>query len=185
MGVKQQCAKLHGSSDVARGDGAAGDVPHLSNGKVRQRKRKYTRTASAWAARAAKRRAKLAAKYGESSSAAVTAVEGCSISASHEPKRHGVDALAAASRDATSASEAPWVRSVQADFVHRVLLASRGLADYIDVDSTVATFVRDEITKAQWLGHYDLAAAYAEGAICSVAWEHSIEYLHVVRHTDV
>ena len=188
MNGERSSAEMRDAVAVARGVDAAGDGTSLSRGKVRARKRKYTRTAEAWAVRAAKRRAKLAAKYGSSFDSRVgqngcerapvapTTADGQCTNVAHEASIDVAHASTAAAVSAVAcAGDVAWERGVQSDFVERVVLASRGVQNYIDVDSTIAVMVRDEILRAQWLGQYDLAAAYAGGAICSIAWEHSIE----------
>ena len=159
-----------------------------SYGKARTRKRKYKRTAEAWAARAARRRAKLVAKYGTLPSGSTdqdtgvhtsmeTAVkEDCSRDGPHPEQLDAAHASkAAADTAAVTLRDGNWMRGLQADFIERVVLASRGLANHVDLDSDIAVFVRDEILRAQWLGQHDLAAAYGLTVIDTIAWVHSLE----------
>ena len=119
-------------------EAACSGPPH-PQAKKRTRKRKYTRTKEAWEARAAKRRAKLTAKYGE--------LAECDGHADSETSIYHFD------------------RGIAADFVERVLACARGDAEYVDVHRESAILLRDHILRAQRDGNHSLAAAYAEGSL--------------------
>ena len=172
-------------TNISRSDDAAGDISLLDHGKARAMKRKYTRTGAAWAARAAKCRTKLVTKYSHTSHSFLSQVSGQKFSAAdasakdldggvmRDEMSDSAHALApAADLAVVSSGDEIWERGVQADYVERVLLASRSTSSYVDVDSTIAGFVHDEVLHTQWLESYDLAPAYAETAVDSIVWEH-------------
>ena len=131
----------HEGDAVHRASGfeAACSGPPQPQAKKRTRRRKYTRTQEAWEASAARRRAKLSAKYGEQSTRELTAVG--------------------------DSSECLFNRGIAADYVERVMACARGDAEYIDVHFESAVLLREHILRAQQDKNYALAAAYAEGAL--------------------
>ena len=127
--------KLHGASGF---EAACSSALHAQK-KKRNKKRKYTRTQEAWEARAAKRRAKLTAKYGDAATSGGDADVGSSTS--------------------------QFERGIAADYVERVMACARNEAEYIDVHRESAILLREHIARALRNGDHGMAAAYAEGAL--------------------
>ena len=134
-------SEAHKSDIVHSSSGfeAACSGPSQSQKKTCSRKRKYTRAQAAWEARAAKRRAKLTARYGD----AATCGEDVEV----------------------GSSTSQFERGIADDYVERVMSCARNEAEYIDVHRESAILLREHIARALRNGDHGLAEAYAEGAL--------------------